>query len=134
MNDFQDSLKKLLFEAEGASEESPIGAPEKFHIGHHQSHMAKATDAAEMLRMHLEAQAFEFQKLKKAYTDLVQVIQNALGDMGTYGVEDKGFMKGRLKPLASVGQPSPSSTAAALQGAQDFRTRMSQPTDIPTDF
>lgn len=125
MNDFQDTLKRLL-EADDVGDSTaapglePIGAPDKFDIGHHDKQMGKSTDAGEVLKKHLEAQAFEFKKLKAVYDELVQV----MGEMGQYGIEGKDFMKG-MKPMQRPvqGQVSdPSQVAAMANPRQHFQT------------
>jgi hypothetical protein len=134
MDDFQYKLKRILFEAEEA-ELTPIGAPDKFNIGHHDTGMKKAGEsgaASEVIQKHLEAQAFEFKKLKTAYDELVKTVNEVFSKLGTYGIEDKGFMKGKMQPMAvpphlqQQGQPSGASTAQAM-GQSAFRQRMQTP-------
>lgn len=137
MNDFQDTLKRLL---EGDDPTAappmpdPIGAPDKFDIGHHEKNMGKAGDPGDVLKRHLEAQAFEFKKLKTAYDELVAAVGQVMGDMGQYGIEDKDFMKG-MKPMQKPvqGAVSDPSQVAAMTGAKDFRQRMNQPVTAQVD-
>ena len=138
MKDFQDTLKRLL-EADDPSTAAPpmpdpIGAPDKFDIGHHEKNMSKSGDPSDVLRRHLEASAFEFKKLKTAYDELVAAVNQAMGDMGQYGIEDKDFMKG-MKPMMKPvqGQVSDPSQVAAMTGANDFRQRLNQPITAQTD-
>ncbi len=76
----------------------------------------------------MEAQAFEFKKLKTAYDELVQTVQAAFGNMPTYCIEDKDFQK-TLKPMQKPvqGQVSDPSQVQAMTGAKDFRQRLNQP-------
>lgn len=138
MHDFQDSLRRMLFEAEEGP--TPLGPPEgPFNIGHHDGHMNKAGEsgaASEVIKQHLQAQALEYNKLKTAYDALVKTVQAAFDGLGTYGIEDKGFMKGRMAPMAAPqqqGQVSNPSQAAAMGAAQQFRQRMQKPIDTSAD-
>lgn len=129
MKDFQDILKRIV-EADdptGDPAPAPIGAPDTFNIGHHKKNMAKATDPGSVLKSHLEAQAFEFKKLKIAYDELVAAVQEVMGGLGSYGIEDKGFMKG-MKPMqVPQGSVSNQSTAQAMQAANQFRQKLNTP-------
>lgn len=129
MRDFQDILKRIVEDDDPAGEPAmdPIGAPDSFNIGHHKKNMAKSTDPGDVLQRHLEAQAFEFKKLKNAYDQLVAAVQEVLGGLGSYGIENKGFMKG-MKPMSvPQGTVSNQSTAQAMAGANQFRQKLNTP-------
>ncbi len=137
MHDFQDSLRRMLFEADEEGP-APIGAPDKFNIQHHDGRMDKSAQggaASDVIKQHLEAQAFEYKKLKTAYDELVKTVQEVFSGLGTYGIEDKGFLKG-MKPMAAPqpqGQVSNPSQAAAMSAAQQFRQRMQTPINTSAD-
>lgn len=109
MDDFQKMLRTLL---ENEGEEQPsvtqhYGDDEgqsKYSTSSHKSAMGKASDPAEIIARHLEAQNLEYQKLKAAYTTAIESFQKALGGLGVYGAETEPGMLKQFKP-ATIPQP-----------------------------
>lgn len=140
MNDFQDTLKRLLEvdDPAAAPKLDPIGAPDNFNIATHEKGMGKSSDPGDVLKRHLEAQAFEFKKLKAAYDELVATVTQSLGDLGQYGIEDKDFMKG-MKPMQKPvqksiqGAVSDPSQVSSLTGVRNWRQGLNKPITAQTD-